>query len=237
MTQTVAGEFADFKKTLKEFSQWLKNLKDGDDFADEIIQSQMETLISSISVQLAFYTEMDYKAKFLEWVQRKLVDLINENKRLKLDKKKYVIKYVRINLKNKFDHILVAYPFVTEDIEFINWKWTYREILMVLYSLKEFGAFKNETEDIDMSNLKDLIFRSGFFHHGRLDIENSYKDTITAWNRIKNRQKPSTELDVKGVPNDNSVMTSTENAGYECLKEFAKNLHRDMNQYDSENYP
>lgn len=235
MTQFFAAEFGEFKNALKDFSTWLKTLENEENLREEIIQVKMSKLIGSIEVQLEFYSQMDYKAKFIEWVQRGIVKIINKHKRLSKEKKKYLINAVRVNLKNKFESVLVAYPFITDEIEYINWEWSYREILMVLYALKEFGAFKSETEDIDMSNLKDLIFRCGFFHHGKIDIENSYRDTQTAWNRVFNRQMP--HYDENGDEIDNSIMSASENAAFERLQSFSNEVQSAINQYNSHNLP
>jgi hypothetical protein len=223
MTQQVAASFDEFKNHMNIFSIFLSSLKKRD-FKIEDVNSKLNLLLDSVEIQLDYYKEMDYKVRFFEWVQRKLAEEVPKNRDLHSDQSNRLLDIIRSGLKNRFEHILVAYPFVTEDVAFIKWK--FRDILMVLYSFKEFGAFKDEYGDTEISHLKDLIFRSGYNFYGRIDVENSFEDTKTAWNRIMGRL-------TRQVQNRDDTISASENHAYQTLKKFSKDLQNAIDQYDT----
>lgn len=225
MTQQVAASFDEFKNQLNNFSSFLSSLHKRDFIIDEV-NSKLNLLLDSVENQIEYYKEMDYKVRFFEWVQRKLAEEVTKNGNLNSNQSNRLLDIIRSGLKDRFEHVLVAYPFVTEDVAFIKWKWKFREVLMILYSLKEFGAFKDEYGDTEISHLKDLIFRSGYNFKGRIDVENSFEDTKTAWNRIMNRNTSQSHK------RDN-VMSASEKDAYETLKKFSKDLYDAINQYDT----
>ena len=225
MTQQVAASFDEFKNQLNNFSSFLSSLHKRDFIIDEV-NSKLNLLLDSVENQIEYYKEMDYKVRFFEWVQRKLAEEVTKNGNLNSNQSNRLLDIIRSGLKDRFEHVLVAYPFVTEDVAFIKWKWKFREVLMILYSLKEFGAFKDEYGDTEISHLKDLIFRSGYNFKGRIDVEYSFEDTKTAWNRIMNRNTSQSHK------RDN-VMSASEKDAYETLKKFSKDLYDAINQYDT----
>ncbi len=225
MTQQVAASFDEFKNQMNIFSSFLSGLQKRD-FKIEDVNEKLNLLLDSIEIQLDYYREMDYKVRFFEWIQRKLAEEVTKNRNLNSDQSNRLLDNIRSGLKDRFEHLLVAYPFVTEDVAFIKWKWKFREVLMIIYSFKVFGAFKDEFGDTEISHLKDLIFRSGYNFKGRIDIENSFEDTKTAWNRILGRHSSQTQ-------NRDSVMSASENHAFQTLKKFSKNLHDAISQYDT----
>lgn len=223
MTQQVAASFDEFKNQLNIFSNFLSSLHKRE-FQIEEVNSKLYILLDSVENQMEYYIEMDYKVRFFEWIQRKLAEEVTKNGNLNSVQSNRLLDMIRSGLKDRFEHVLVAYPFVTEDVAFIKWKWKFREVLMVLYSFKEFGAFKDEYGDTEISHLKDLIFRSGYNFKGRIDIENSFEDTKTAWNRIMNRHTSQSHK------RDN-IMSASEKDAFETLKKFSKDLYDTINQY------
>lgn len=225
MTQQVAASFDEFKNQMNIFSRFLSGLQKRDFKIDEV-NGELNLLLHSIEIQLDYYQEMDYKVRFFEWIQRKLAEEVTKNRNLNSEQSNRLLNIIRSGLKDRFEPILVAYPFVTEDVAFIKWEWSFREVLMILYSFKVFGAFKDEFGDTEISHLKDLIFRSGYNFKGRIDIENSFEDTKTAWNRILGRHSSQTL-------NRDNVMSASENPAYQTLKKFSENLHNAISQYDT----
>lgn len=226
MTQQVAASFDELKNQMNIFSSFLSSLQKRD-FKIEEVNSKLKLLLDSVEIQIDYYKEMDYKVRFFEWIQRKLAEEVTKNRNLNSDQSNRLLDIIRSGLKDRFEHVLVAYPFVTEDVAFIKWKWKFREVLMILYSFKEFGAFKDEYGDTEISHLKDLIFRSGYNFQGRVDVENSFEDTKTAWSRIMDR--PTSQ-----IQNRDDTMSASENNAYETLKKFSKALYNAVNQYDTE---
>jgi hypothetical protein len=219
MTQTVAASFDEFKRELYNFNLFLEAIKKGE-FKREIIAEAIKPLLIAIKEQMEFYKDIDFKVRFFEWIQRDLAESVRCKKNINAAQKNYLLDLLRDALKDEFETILVAYPFVTKDIKFIKWNWTFRQILMVLYSLKEFGAFQVDTAETEISHLKDLIFLSGYNFDGRTDLKNSFDDTKTAWNRIMGRN----DID--------PVMSGSEIFAYEELKVFSGKLQDAINQYE-----
>lgn len=232
MTQTVANDFERFRNVLNNFIGWLNKFRD--ERSSGVFESNIENLLTNMEIQLGYYSDMEYKVRFIEWVSVKLISAINQKKSHNKDIKEFLINQVRVIIKNKFETILVSYPFILDDHEYINWKWSYREIIAVLYSLKQFGAFNEETAEYDMSNLKDLIFRSGFKFNGKIDVENSYRDTITAWKRIFGEHKKILDEDREPT---NDAFAATEVAGMKKLSEYAKKLQVAISHIDSQFQP
>jgi hypothetical protein len=90
---------------------------------------------------------------------------------------------------------------------------------MILYSFKELGAFNEFTEELDVSNLKDLIYRFGFADWQHVDIESSWKDTQTAWRRI---METSTTMS----DNRSDLFAKSEAAAAKKLIWYADELHK-----------
>ncbi|MEY4954167.1 MAG: hypothetical protein RI981_252 [Bacteroidota bacterium] len=222
MTQKHAAKFASIKYQLTEFVSWVsKHQLKTKGYKEEYVRTRIASLCDATAVHLDCYNHSDYKVKFIEWVidfiTRELALLdsgIKDSERIV-----WVINTVRIEFKNKFEHILVDYPFVFENVRFIHWKWKYREILMILYSLKELGAFNESTEELDMSNLKDLIYRFGFADWQNVDLESSWKDTQTAWRRI---METSTTMS----DNRSDLFAKSETAAAKKLIWYVEELHK-----------
>jgi hypothetical protein len=231
MTQKYAAKFTTIKSQLTEFINWVsENQLKSKGYKEEEVRAQIASLCQATEVHLKGYNHSDYKVKFIEWIinfiTREVAALDSGKKKSETTRIGLIIDTIRIEFKNRFEHELVDYPFVFENVRYIHWKWRYREILMILYSLKELGAFNESTKELDMSNLKDLIYRFGFADWQHLDLESSWKDTQTAWSRIMNR---STSQESK---RDN-VVSSAENAAYQTLKKFSLELQNALNQYDN----
>jgi hypothetical protein len=189
MTQKYAAKFTDIKSKLNQFIRWIKeNQLEKKGYRAEEVTRQLDSLCQSTELHIKSYTHQDYKVKFIEWIinfiTRELAALDLRKKKSVTDQIALIIDTVRITFKNRFEHELVDYPFVFENVRYIHWKWSYREILMILYSFKELGAFNESSQELDMSNLKDLIYRFGFADWQHVDLESSWKHTQTAWRRI-----------------------------------------------------
>jgi hypothetical protein len=189
MTQKHAANFTTIKYQLTEFVSLVsENQLTKPGFKTEDLTAQIDLLCQSTALHIKTYRHQDYRVKFIEWIinfiTRELVALVSGKKKSETARIALVIDMVRIQFKNKFEHELVDYPFVFENLRYIHWKWTYREILMILYSFKELGAFHETSRELEMSNLKDLIYRFGFADWQHVDVESSWKDTQTAWRRI-----------------------------------------------------
>jgi hypothetical protein len=182
MTQTVAGEFSHFCNDLNTFKSFVAEQKV---FKSELLKEEFALVLNKIRYEMDKYTIPDFKIKFLEWVLNDLLDHIeNQDFSSNVLIKKPIKIYLRSEFKNYFEHELVRYPFVFQDIKQINWKWKYREILVVLFTLRHLGAFHESTADQDISNLKDMIFKSAPSLWESSDVEGSFKDISRLWNRI-----------------------------------------------------
>ena len=189
MTQEYAAKFTAIKYQLNQFISWIKeNQLEKKGYRAEEVTRQIDSLCQSTALHIKSYRHQDYKVKFIEWIinfiTRELAALDSGKKKSETTRIALIIDTVRIEFKNRFEHDLVDYPFVFDDVKYIHWKWSYREILMILYSFKELGAFNESSQELEMSNLKDLIYRFGFADWQHVDVESSWKDTQTAWRRI-----------------------------------------------------
>ncbi|MCE2683516.1 MAG: hypothetical protein LW704_11320 [Cryomorphaceae bacterium] len=189
MTQEYAAKFTAIKSQLNQFILWIEeNQLNKRGYKAEDVTRQIDSLCRSTALHIKSYRHQDYKVKFIEWIinfiTRELAALDSGKKKSETTRIALIIDTVRIEFKNRFEHELVDYPFVFENVRYIHWKWSYREILMILYSFKELGAFNESSQELDMSNLKDLIYRFGFADWQHVDLESSWKHTQTAWRRI-----------------------------------------------------
>ena len=224
MTQEYAAKFTAIKSELYHFIRWIKeNQLEKKGYRAEEVTRQIDSLCRSTMLHIKFYRHKDYKVKFIEWIinfiTRELAALDSGKKKSETTRLALIIDTVRIEFKNRFEHDLVDYPFVFDDVKYIHWKWSYREILMILYSFKELGAFNESSQELEMSNLKDLIYRFGFADWQHVDVESSWKDMQTAWRRIM-----ETSTKQSHVRSDN--FSNAESAAAEKLIWFANQLDK-----------
>ncbi|MEN9949107.1 MAG: hypothetical protein RL106_1930 [Bacteroidota bacterium] len=224
MTQQYAAKFTAIKSDIHQFIHWVKeNQLKKTGYKAEEVRSQIESLCLTTQRHMTGYKHQDYKVKFIEWIinfiTRELVALDSGKNKPETKRISEIVNTVRIEFKNTFEHILVDYPFVFDNVRYIHWNWSYREILMILYSFKELGAFNEFTEELDVSNLKDLIYRFGFADWQHVDIESSWKDTQTAWRRI---METSTTMS----DNRSDLFAKSEAAAAKKLIWYADELHK-----------
>ena len=224
MTQEYAAKFTAIKYQLNQFISWIKeNQLEKKGYRAEEVTRQIDSLCQSTTLHIKSYRHKDYKVKFIEWIinfiTRELAALDSGKKKSETTRIALIIDTVRIEFKNRFEHELVDYPFVFDDVKYIHWKWSYREILMILYSFKELGAFNESSQELEMSNLKDLIYRFGFADWQHLDVESSWKDTQTAWRRIM-------ETTTNMSDNRSDLFAKSEFAAAQKLISYADELHK-----------
>jgi hypothetical protein len=224
MTQEYAAKFTAIKSQLNQFILWIEeNQLNKRGYKAEDVTRQIDSLCRSTALHIKSYRHQDYKVKFIEWIinfiTRELAALDSGKKKSETTRIALIIDTVRIEFKNRFEHELVDYPFVFENVRYIHWKWSYREILMILYSFKELGAFNESSQELDMSNLKDLIYRFGFADWQHVDLESSWKHTQTAWRRI---METTTSMSDKR----SDLFAKSELAAAQKLIWYADELHK-----------
>ena len=128
------------------------------------------------------YELPDYRVRFLEYTLQNITRQVNESK-LPAATKKKVNNKLRVRLKDSFEIEFASYPFVFSHSKLVQWKWTYRQILALLYIFKQLDAFDGDA-DVQMSNLKDLIYYNGYANWDEDDVSEAYKDVKQSWKKI-----------------------------------------------------
>lgn len=186
MTQRVAAKFASYKSAVHEFLNWINSVCETQQDLTELNQTQLEDkvliLMAAIREAMKEYDLPDYRVRFLEYTLQNITREVNATK-LPAATKKKVNNKLRVGLKDSFELEFASYPFVFSHTKLVQWKWTYRQILAVLYIFKQLDAFDGDA-DVQMSNLKDLIYYNGYANWDEDDVSEAYKDVKQSWKKI-----------------------------------------------------
>jgi len=190
MSQHSQSKYAEFIQKINDFKHYL-NLQIGYVEEDVVLSSWVNGFLIAVSSQSKYYQIPDYKVKFLEWALQEILNEIdqiefNDNKRTNKETQRRYKNHIRVAYLNHFSTELQLYPFLFNEFDQINWRWKYREVLVYLYGLKYLGAFQDDTADLDISILKDVIFRTGKFHWEKNDVSGSLKDIKAIYAKVFN---------------------------------------------------
>lgn len=220
MSQTEASKFAEFHQKTNDFKLYIA---DQTVFRSEDLNPKFDDFLSDVKTELRNYRLPDYKVKFLEWVLVDLLEFVDtvsfqEGKKNTPIKVKYK-NHLRGRFKNAFENELVRYPFIFQERASINWKWDFRQIMVVMFLFQHLDGLESATATHDMSKLKDLIYQSNPGKWDSIDIEGSFGDVKRLWNRIM--ETPNGQFKDR---HDNP--SNRENAAFEHLEKISKKLYK-----------
>jgi hypothetical protein len=220
MSQTEASKFAEFHQKANDFKLYIAAQTV---FRAEDLNPIFDDFIRDVKTELKNYKFPDYKVKFLEWVLVDLLDFVDTVK-FQVGKKNTPIKvkyknHLRGRFKNAFEKELVRYPFIFQERISINWKWDFRQIMVVMFLFQHLDGLESATATHDMSKLKDLIYQSNITKWDSTDIEGSFGDVKRLWNRIM--ETPNGQIE-----NRDENPSNRENAAFAHIQKISNELNK-----------